>query len=449
MYIKKNVKINIFSILLIFCFLLISCSDALDSSSPTEIKLATIDGGTLSDLGANEFCLNLVNDGSQISLDSQNVRLYFSSDRSGKSLIYRAKLTNNGLFLPPTPVIIEFNSFQIPIRFFTVIPNAKITGDSDMIIFSDENNLVYKTHPDISVDSQEVGNQSGVQLKGIVLGMLPPGANFTPSFTISNNQFGLVVAETNPAGEYKKIAVYSYNTNFNDSEPIVADSDVTNFSVDAEILYGGGSWVPGSIIGYPTDFFLHTKKTDAVHDVFVTDFKTSDIQLSLFSSTYDDSSPFYSTLDNKLYFTSKAYSEVHNFNMFRWNYAGLGPYLLSILGTGTLIPTLDTERPLVSITSPTDSGFLDVELGELITGTASDNTAVALIFISISNTSPPTNYEWYSVIPSTSWIFSSSFFSADWGDQETRDIHVYAVDLAGNFSLTNTVTSVVNPMAEP
>ncbi|MCK4908200.1 MAG: hypothetical protein KAS64_11650, partial [Spirochaetes bacterium] len=78
MFIKKPVNGFIILFILIFSILILSCSDALDSSSPTEIKLATIDGGTLSDLGANEFCLNLVNDGSQISLDSQNVTLYFS-----------------------------------------------------------------------------------------------------------------------------------------------------------------------------------------------------------------------------------------------------------------------------------------------------------------------------------------------------------------------------------
>ncbi|MCK4907668.1 MAG: hypothetical protein KAS64_08960, partial [Spirochaetes bacterium] len=371
--------------------------------------------------------------------------LYFSSDRSGKSLIYRAKLTNNGLFLPPAPVIIEISGSSPAIRFFTVIPNAQIADDSDMIIFSDENNMVYKTYPDISTNSQGIENKSGVQLKGIVLGMLPPGANFAPSFTIPKTNFGLVIAETNSSGEYKKIAVYTYTTNFVGEEPINAVTNIKNFTVDNEILYGGGSWVPGSIIGYPTDFFLHTKNVNGVSDVFVTDFKTSDIQMPMFSSIYNDSSPFYSTLDNKLYFTSKAYSEVHNFNMFRWNYAGLGPYLLTILGTGTIIPTLDTERPVVSITSPTNNGELYVISGQPITGTASDDSAVVSILIRVRGSVEGPFSSWFPVLPPyDSWSFTSSVFSVTWSPAEFWDIQVYAVDAAFNYSFTNTIFNVQN-----
>ena len=103
----------------------------------------------------------------------------------------------------------------------------------------------------------------------------------------------------------------------------------------------------------------------------------------------------------------------------------------------TIIITLDVTPPMLTITSPT-SGQRWSNVVFTVTGTATDNVAVASVFYSLNSTG------WSNAVTGNGWTnWTAVVTLIPW----TNTIAAYAVDTSGNVSATNTVSLVYVPSA--
>jgi len=407
-------------LLILVVGLFFSCSD--ESSSIKGVSLQTVTGGTVSSLDYNDYNLSIVK-----SPAPGGVSLYFITERGGTNQMYTSDLQAGSLWSDP----VEFVSsgfWNTNITSFAVLPVRN--GVTNIIFYkkvSDGPTQVFVS-PFGSIITCFDTNSSPIPIECItILGVLPGGAKYQ-TIQIGANNVGLVTEKNG------FINVYEYATNsiIAPLGDLIAVNQYTGFPHNGTVTSGGGSFVPGAVIGMSgSDGFLYSRSGVNGQDIFMTDFTWCNKNISRLNGKADDTSPHFNTMNNKVYFSSTSYSANGKFNLYVWDFYSIGVV--------DAFP-LDLVRPILYIDSSFPSNRADVTFSSppSIYGRAEDfESGVFKVFILWNDSS--TGLPVAEILLGTNSVWSNNLYPVGMDD---RDAYVYAVDKAGNYSATNVYTNI-------